>query len=160
MNQFYLSVGSNTDAANNLKAIVRALRKQTEVMAVSSVYESPDSEGGGRVYLNAAVQVADKRPPATLKREVLRPIEEHLGRERNKQAVTADIDIVMVNSDVLSYEGREIPDPDILRHAHIARPLADIAPNLVHPLAEQPLSAIAGQLDVSPLKRRDDITLA
>lgn len=152
-NIIYLSIGSNTNAAHNLHEIVRKLRELVTVVSVSPVYVGTDTSGGDSVYYNAALCVETTLDPADLKQQVLKPVEDALGRTRDTSAVTADIDIVLVNEDVLTYNGREIPDPDVMTAAHVAVPLADIAPDYVHPVAGQTLADIA-----TPLARTDAIT--
>ncbi len=159
-NVIYLSIGSNTAAAYNLRQIVQKLREWVTVVNISPVYAGQDASGGEGVYFNAALCAETPLSPAELKRQVLNPIENLLGRTRNTSAVTADIDIVLVNEDVLTYDGRDIPDPDVLTTAHVAVPLADIAPNYVHPVEGRTLADVAATVaDRDALTRRDDITL-
>ena len=58
--------------------------------------------------------------------------------------------------------GRPVPDPDILRYAHVAVPLAEIAPDLCHPVSGEQLADIAHRLATEasrPPARRRDIRL-
>ncbi|MEL6272550.1 MAG: 2-amino-4-hydroxy-6-hydroxymethyldihydropteridine diphosphokinase [Chloroflexota bacterium] len=159
MNTIYLSIGSNTDPETNLREMVRLLREKSAVLDVSPVYESADSSGGDMVYLNAAVLLQTPYDPEAFKEGVLVTIEDRLERESSGPFVTADLDIVLVNEDVLEYLGRQIPDPGILKHAFIARPLADIAPAYTHPVTGQTLREIADAIEDATITRRDDITL-
>ncbi len=159
-NIIYLSIGSNTNATHNLREIVRKLRERVTVVSVSAVYEGKDEGGGDLVYWNAALCVETTLSPASLKRGVLQPVENLLGRTRDTSAVTADVDIVLVNEEVLTYDGRSIPDADVLTAAHVAVPLADIAPDYVHPVNGRTLEAIAADLAATgTVTRRDDISL-
>jgi 2-amino-4-hydroxy-6-hydroxymethyldihydropteridine diphosphokinase len=123
------------------------------------VYASTDAAGGDAVYLNAAAIVETTLDAAALKTEVLRPLESALGRERGGAAVTADADIVLFNREVTSYLGRDLPDPDVTTRAHVALPLADIAPDYVHPVSGQTLAQIAAALRSPAIHRREDIRL-
>lgn len=159
MNTLYLSIGSNTNPERNLREMVRLLRERATVTAVSPVYESADATGGGLVYLNAAVIVHTPYDAEAFKEGVLTVIENRLERESSGAFVTADLDIVLVNDAVMEYLGRQIPDPGVTQHAYIALPLADIAPDITHPVTGATLATIAARFKDAPITRRDDITL-
>jgi 2-amino-4-hydroxy-6-hydroxymethyldihydropteridine diphosphokinase len=158
-----ISLGSNIDPERNLPDAVRRLARHCRLLAASPVYET---EPVGRTdqpnFLNAAVLVETYRTPADLKKEVLLAIEQELGRVRtaDKNAPrTIDLDISLFGDQLLELEGRHIPDPDILKFAHVARPLADLAPQVRHPETGQTLADIAESLADGGLQRRDDIEL-
>jgi len=93
---------------------------------------------------------------------VIDRIEEELGRRRgpNKNAPrTIDLDVILYGDQVLGLRGREIPDPDLLRYPHIARPAADIAPDWVHPQTSDSLRAIADRIPQRGISPRPDIVL-
>ena len=60
--------------------------------------------------------------------------------------VSIDIDIAFYGQQCFQLDGNQIPDPDILRYAHLALPLADIAPDWYHPDADATLHHIADHL--------------
>jgi 2-amino-4-hydroxy-6-hydroxymethyldihydropteridine diphosphokinase len=156
-----VSVGSNIDPERNLSAAVERLRERCRVTAVSTVYETEPV--GGREqprFLNAAVLLETDLTPAQLRAQVLRPIEQDLGRVRTSDKYgprTIDLDISLYGDRVLELGGRRIPDPDILRYAHIAVPLADVAPEQRHPETGQTLADIARQLPHAGLQPRPDL---
>ena len=83
-------------------------------------------------------------------------------RTENKNAPrTIDIDIVLFNHDILRVGQRPIPDPEVLKRSFVAIPLAEIAPDYVHPETGQTLQAIAKQFDSKEvgMRRREDIVL-
>ncbi len=157
-NTIYLGIGSNTNADTNLPQIVRLLRDKLTVVAVSSVFETPDTTGEHAPYLNAAVVVETALDPEALKAGVLVNIEDALNRTRPGPFVTADVDILLVNDEVLTYAGREVPDPSVTSHAYAAVPLADVAPGYIHPVTGETLARIAARLGDIP--RREDVLLA
>jgi 2-amino-4-hydroxy-6-hydroxymethyldihydropteridine diphosphokinase len=111
-------------------------------------------------FLNAAAWVETDLGAAAFKREVLELIEEELGRVRTADknaARTIDLDITLFNDQVLDIEHRHIPDPDLLRYAHVAVPVADLAPQVRHPETGQTLQQIADSLPHSGLWRRSDV---
>lgn len=86
-------------------------------------------------------------------------IEAQLGRVRvpgDKFAPrTIDLDISLYGDAVLELDGRHIPDPDGLRYAHIAVPLADITPAWRHPEDGRTLGEIAAELGAGDLARQE-----
>ncbi len=134
-----IGVGSNIDRERNLPAGIRGLRRhpRIRVAAVSRVYKSPavGSTNGAPDFHNAAVLASTDLGPEELRTE-LREIEARLGRERTADRNaprTLDLDIVYYADLVREFEGWRIPDPDAGSAAHIALPVAEVAPELVHP---------------------------
>ena len=165
-NRVFVSLGSNIHPEVNLPAAVRALAEHTEVdlIATSLVYETaPIGTLDQANFLNAAVLLRTPLSAEALKREVLAPIEQALGRVRtpDKNAPrTIDLDIALYSYAVLVTGGRRIPDPDVLRYPHVAVPLADLAPYYVHPELGETLEEIAGRLTLMPVRRREDVALS
>lgn len=142
--QVFLGLGANVDAEHNLRAAVRLLDEHIAVQAASRVYRSMALAKDGQplpdhpTFLNAALLILTDLPPDQLKVEVLRPIEAQLGRQRDdSDPVRHPIDI-----DILLY-GHKVVDPETLMRAHIALPLADLAPDFVHPTDGRTLGQIA-----------------
>jgi GTP cyclohydrolase I len=89
-------------------------------------------------------------------------IEEELGRVRtsDKNAPrTIDLDVSLYNDEVLEFGQRRIPDPELVRFSHIARPLADLAPRYRHPQTGETLEEIARRLPEVGMVRRPDLEL-
>jgi 2-amino-4-hydroxy-6-hydroxymethyldihydropteridine diphosphokinase len=146
----YLTLGSNVEPADNLPAGLALLRPHG-LAAVSGVYETaPIGTGDGRPFLNAAVLLVTDTSPEEFKVAVCRRIEAQLGRIRRPDDKfaprTIDLDIALWDDIVRKVLGSPVPDPDIVRHLHVARPLADLAPDLVHPTDGRTLGAIAAAL--------------
>ena len=149
----FLSLGSNIEPQNHLPLAVRQLAELVTVRGRSKVYASaavgapPDSPP----FLNAAVEIATNLEPAELKYQILRPLEARLGRVRNEDrnaARTLDLDLALWGSRIVDDPRHSIflPEADILRYAHVALPLADLAPEFRHPLSGQTLREIAAAL--------------
>ncbi len=165
MIQVYLALGSNIDAEHNLREAVRrlALMPSCRVLAVSPVYETaPVGKTDQPNFLNAAALIETDLSPDELKAQVLQRIEHELGRIRtvDKNAPrTIDLDIALFGDQIVQVGQRHIPDPDLLRYAHIAVPLADLSPSFRHPETGQTLFAISQGLPASGLVPRPDIVL-
>jgi 2-amino-4-hydroxy-6-hydroxymethyldihydropteridine diphosphokinase len=150
-NRAYLSLGSNIQKERNLPRAVALLRAAGRLLAISHAYESePVGRGDQPTFLNAAVLLETRLSGSELKQTIIADIEEQLGRVRDpldKNAPrTIDVDVALWNEEVGEILGRPVPDPDILNFAHVAVPLAEIAPDLVHPRCGLTLAAIAQRL--------------
>lgn len=155
----FISLGSNICPAENILAAVELLRRYTTVLGVSPVYRSaPQGFLEQEPFLNVAVKVHTLRTPARFKADVNDRIESELKRVRdpqNKNAPrTIDLDISLWNDETIEYGCKpwQIPDVDIMRFAHVAIPLADLAPDLVHPTANKRLREIAAGFDEGDLR--------
>jgi 2-amino-4-hydroxy-6-hydroxymethyldihydropteridine diphosphokinase len=158
----FLALGSNINAERNLRAAVQRLAARFRLLAVSPVYETaPVGKTDQPNFLNAAALVETDLAAGDVK-HALQEIEQELGRVRtgDKNAPrTIDLDIALFGDQVLDLGQRHIPDPDLVQYPHIARPLADLAPELVHPETGQTLLEIAEGLPPGGLARRPEIVL-
>ena len=162
-NLAYLSLGSNIEPESNLPAAVKLLARFGYVRAVSSVWETePVGLADQPNFLNAAVLLETALSAQALRDEAIAQIEESLGRVRtaNKNAPrTIDIDIMLFNQDTLQIGQRHIPDPEILERPFVAIPLAEIAPDYVHPEIGRTLKQIAASLPATEMTLRPDVLL-
>ncbi len=164
-NRAYLSLGSNIAPERNLPAAVQKLAEFGHILAVSSVWESPPVGFADQPdYLNAAVLLETALSARELRETAITSVETALGRVRteNKNAPrTIDIDIMLFNRDVLRVGRRRIPDPEVLERPFVAIPLAEIAPQYVHPETGETLAAIAARFapEAAGMRRRADVVL-
>lgn len=152
MNLAYLSLGSNIEPETNLRAAVELLAAQTNLLAISSVWETrPLGLTGQPNFLNAAAIVETGLTAEQLKRQILMPIEQRLGRVRQADKNVPrpiDLDIVLFNREIFALGQRHIPDREIIERSFVALPLAEIAPNYKHPELGQTLAEIASKFEV------------
>lgn len=157
MNRAFISLGSNIDKEANMPAAVRMLQELCYLVAVSTVYETlPMGLPNQPNFFNLAVLVETTLRPDQLKQQVLDYVEQELKRlrtgDRNAPR-TMDVDLTLFNDEILDYSGHHIPDPDLLRFAHVAVPIADIAPELPHPETGEQMQAIAERLSARAAKK-------
>lgn len=157
----YISLGSNIEPEHNLTEAVRRLARRLRMVLVSPVYETqPVGKTEQPNFLNAALLARTELSANELKETILREIEDEQGRVRTQDKYaprTIDLDIALY---LPIAEGVErVVDPDILRQAHVARPLADLAPRLPHPETGQTLEEIAASLDDDSVCLRPDVDL-
>ncbi|MFC1976496.1 2-amino-4-hydroxy-6-hydroxymethyldihydropteridine diphosphokinase, partial [Chloroflexota bacterium] len=108
-------------------------------------------------FLNAATLVETDQSPESFKDEVIRRIEDDLGRVRTADKFaprSIDIDIMLFNDQVLDVDNRHIPDPEVLERPFVAIPLAEIAPDYRHPETGQTLRDIAQGFTVTEAEMR------
>jgi 2-amino-4-hydroxy-6-hydroxymethyldihydropteridine diphosphokinase len=164
-NLAYLSLGSNIEPERNLPAAVDRLGRWGRVQTVSTAWESaPLGFADQPNFLNAIVLLETSLSAQALRQEAIASIETALGRVRsaNKNAPrTIDIDIMLFNHDVLQVGQRRIPSPEVLERPFVAIPLAEVAPDYIHPETGQPLRQIGERFDpaAAGMRRRDDVTL-
>jgi 2-amino-4-hydroxy-6-hydroxymethyldihydropteridine diphosphokinase len=163
-NRAYLSLGSNIDPERNIEAALKRLADHGPVLAVSTIWETaPVGFTAQANFLNGAVVIETELSAAELKHQVLRSIEDELGRVRdaaNKNGPrTIDLDIILFNEAVLEVDGKPIPSPELLERAFVALPLAEIAPDYVHPLTGDTLQTLAGRFAAAQavMQPRDDL---
>lgn len=164
--QVYVSLGSNIEAEQNLAAAVKLLAATGGLRALSPVYETvPVGLRDQPNFLNAAALVETQLGAERFKVEILAGIERALGRVRtaDKNAPrTIDADIALFDLDIFELGHRHIPDPDLLKFPHVAVPLADLAPDLIHPETGETLAQIAERLSAGigkVLWQRPDVLL-
>ena len=159
-NIVFVSIGSNIKPAENIIAALARLRRYTTVLGISPVYQTaPQGFVEQEPFLNLAVRAHTLRSPEQFKAEVVDRIEAELKRMRdpvNKNAPrTIDLDVSLWNDEIFEFGDKPwmIPERDIVGFAHVAIPLADLAPDYVHPVVEKPLHIIAASLDATQLSR-------
>ena len=146
----FITLGSNIRPEQNLTAALALLRADVPIVRVSRVYETAPIESTGGNFLNAAVLIESETPPGVLKFGLLRPIEALLGRARteDKNAPrTVDLDIALYGTMIVDDADSQmvLPDPDILKKAHVALPIADLDPEFIHPVSGESLKLIAAR---------------
>lgn len=165
MARVYLSLGSNLgDRVALLRAAVERLRRTTDIrfIGASRLYETEpwESEPGEPLhrrhwYLNCAVAVDTALAPEPLLAE-LQAIEATLGRTRPPgtpearrfAARSVDIDILFYDDRIISVSDT-LHVPHLLLHerAFVLRPLADLAPELEHPVFYRTIRELLDELD-------------
>jgi len=131
----YVGVGSNIDADAMVTAGVQALAREFEQLACSPVYRAAAIGFDGDPFLNLVCRFSTGSDIATVDR-ILHHIEDQHGRRRDGprySSRTLDIDLLLYDDICLQQGGLTLPRDEILRYAFVLRPLADLAPELIHP---------------------------
>jgi 2-amino-4-hydroxy-6-hydroxymethyldihydropteridine diphosphokinase len=135
MSVVYLSLGSNIDRYRHIGAGLDALADQFGELRISSVYESEAVGFSGNNFLNLVVGIETDLTVAELS-DLLKGIETAHGRQRSApkfSSRTLDIDILTYDDWVGEHAGVWLPRPEITKNAFVLQPLAEIAPDRLHP---------------------------
>jgi 2-amino-4-hydroxy-6-hydroxymethyldihydropteridine diphosphokinase len=136
----YLSLGSNIgDRAANLRAAIDHLASLGKVVAVSSFYETEPVEVTSQPwFLNCAVALETEKMPKQLIAAIL-DLEQKMGRRRlqKKGPRTIDIDILLFGKSVIDMPGLTVPHPSMHERRFVLEPLAEIAPEALHPVLKR-----------------------
>jgi 2-amino-4-hydroxy-6-hydroxymethyldihydropteridine diphosphokinase len=136
----YLSLGSNVgNRAENLNSAIDRLRTLGEVVAVSSFYETEPVEFTAQPwFLNCVVKLDTEKTPEQLLAGIL-DIEQQLGRRRgrDKGPRIIDLDILLFGSSIVKAQGLTIPHPAMHERRFVLEPLAEIAPDMRHPVLKK-----------------------
>lgn len=133
----YLSLGSNLgDRAANLEAAISQLAELGDVVARSSFYETePIGFVHQPSFLNCVVALETELMPKQFLSRAL-AIEQKLGRRRTqaKGPRTVDIDLLLFGGSIVDTPALIIPHPAMHERRFVLEPLAEIAPEVRHPV--------------------------
>ena len=137
----YLSLGSNLgDRIANLRNAIARLKSLGSVKAVSSFYETEPVDFTAQPwFVNCAVALETEKMPRQLLRSLLE-IERGLGRRRRHQKKgprTIDLDILLFGNSIVNISGLAIPHPAMTERRFVLEPLAEIAPEVIHPVLKK-----------------------
>jgi len=136
----FLGLGTNLgDRAANLAAARQQLGAKLALIRASSVYETePWGYREQPAFLNQALQAETDLSPQRLLR-LLKRLERRLGRTRTFRygPRLIDIDILFYDRTVINSRRLQIPHPRLPERAFVLVPLAEIAPDFVHPTLGQ-----------------------
>ncbi len=132
----YLGLGSNVEAEKNLSMAMRELRRRYGELEASAVYQSAALGFEGDDFLNLVVRLRSNRTALELCQDI-ELIHNLAGRERgsNKWAARPlDIDLLLYNDAIIDEPPVKVPRNDVLAYSFVLRPLAELAPDLTHPV--------------------------
>lgn len=118
------------------------------VAKASSVYETQSwGKAGEPDYLNQVIMLQTSVPATDILERIL-AIEKRLGRQREEKwgSRTIDIDILFYGDEIINEPGLQVPHPRLHERKFTLEPLAEIAPELAHPLLNKSISAIKNEL--------------
>lgn len=135
----YVSLGSNVDPEVNIQKAVATMREVFGELRLSPVYQSAAVGFSGDDFLNLVAAFETEKPVEEIVAE-MHQVEDDLGRDRSQPRFSAraiDLDILLYDYLVLNYAGISIPRKEILRSAHVLKPLQDLIADKLHPVTGQ-----------------------
>ena len=151
MNSAYLLTGGNVgDRLQNLTIAAKHIAEHCgPVIHASSIYET--EPWGNRLqpaFLNQVLIVDTSLSARALLEQILR-MEVTMGRKRKEKygPRIIDIDLLFYNSDIIRLQHLQVPHPEMLKRRFVMQPLAEIAPEFVHPVFQLPLKTLLLQCE-------------
>ena len=143
----FLGLGSNKGDRD--KYIDEAIERISEINGVEVTKKAPvyETEPWGvkdqEFFLNTVIQIETTLPADTLHSELKR-IERELGRGSGEKwsEREIDIDLLFYGEDTIITENMKIPHHQIENRRFVLVPLADIAPEYVHPVLKKSISML------------------
>ncbi|MDB5115309.1 MAG: 2-amino-4-hydroxy-6-hydroxymethyldihydropteridine diphosphokinase [Mucilaginibacter sp.] len=138
MNDVFLLLGSNLGDRNLFlqQAVKHIEQGIAPVIQLSSVYET---QSWGKTdlpdYLNQVILLKTDLSAQDVLQKIL-AIEDMMGRKREEKwgSRIIDIDILYYNAEIINEPGLQVPHPELHKRRFTIEPLAEIAPDLIHPV--------------------------
>ena len=147
----YLALGSNLgDRAGHITHALRLLHERgaVTVICVATLYENaPMYVDDQPDFINTCAKIETTMRPHKLLEACL-AVEETMGRVRALEngPRNIDIDVVLYEDELVDDEVLTIPHPGMLERDFVLIPLAEIAPDVVHPGVEKRIAELAAEL--------------
>ena len=148
----YVALGANLgDRAANIRAALDALERTpgVRVTRVSSLIENPAVGGpeDSPSFLNGVAELETTLPPHALLARLLE-IEQSLGRERRTRWAPrpVDLDVILYGDQVIDTPDLKVPHPLMHERRFVLEPLAEIAPEVMHPVFKRSVRSLLAAL--------------
>ena len=151
MARVFVSLGSNIDPEANLHFGVDELRRRYRNVRVSAVYRNKAVGFEGDDFLNLVAEFESELSPFDICEDI-EAIHNLVGRDRNAgkwESRPLDIDLLLYNDLVLDERPVRVPRSDVLDYSFVLRPLAELAPDLRHPVTGKTLREHWHEFDAS-----------
>ena len=143
MPEVYLAAGSNVAPERHLACAARELAREFPGVRFSPWYRNRAADALGADFINLAAGFSTALPVREVQAR-LRAIEERCGRSRTAQPPppALDLDLVLYGDLVCEEPGLTLPRPQLLTRAYMLGPLAELAPQVMHPTAHRTIGEL------------------
>jgi 2-amino-4-hydroxy-6-hydroxymethyldihydropteridine diphosphokinase len=155
----YLGLGSNLEPRKNLALALLELQDRFGELVVSNTYTNAPVGFVGADFMNLVVQIESEVSAQDICKQI-ELIHNLSGRQRgsNKwESRPLDIDLLLYNDLILDEKPVRVPRDDILKYSFVLRPMAELAPELRHPVTGKTMRTHWQEFDAAshPLERAD-----
>ena len=155
METVFIGIGSNIgDSFTNCMKAVEEINKDpfTSTGPLSPFYRTePVGVSGQNWYINAVLTAYTTHTPGELI-EALLGIEKKMGRKRTGirwDSRIIDLDILLFGDSIISEQNLIIPHPRMHTRRFVMAPMADLVPDMIHPVLGKSMAEILGDIPVT-----------
>ena len=151
MAEAYVAAGSNVRPRASLTQALGVLAREFPGLRASRAYLNPAVGFTGDDFINLVIAFPAELPTEALL-ERLKSVERACGREPGAPKWgprTLDLDLLLHGDHTGRVAGRNLPHPDLLTRAWVLGPLAELAPDLIHPVTGEHIDALWRRFDQS-----------
>jgi len=149
MPEVYVAAGSNIDPLMNLRTALSALKRRIGSFSQSRAYRNASQGFEGPEFVNLVIGF-ETELTLTEVLSILQAVEGLCGRPRKAPKFaprSLDLDLLLYGDTVCATPAVTLPRPDLVKRAYMLGPLAEIAPNLVHPTLKQTIGELWKSFD-------------
>jgi 2-amino-4-hydroxy-6-hydroxymethyldihydropteridine diphosphokinase len=148
----FVGLGANLgDRQGNIRAAIQKLNEMdgVKVVRLSTLLENPAVGMGDDAppFLNGVAQVQTTLGSHALLRRLLE-IEHELGRDKREKWAPRpiDLDLLLFGQQIISSDELLVPHPLMHERRFVLEPLAEIAPDVVHPTLQMTIQGLLDEL--------------
>jgi 2-amino-4-hydroxy-6-hydroxymethyldihydropteridine diphosphokinase len=145
----WVAAGSNVRPRENLRRALVVLGAEFPGLRASRAFSNAAVGFQGDDFVNLVMRFSADLPlPALLER--LKAVERECGREPGGPKWgprTLDLDLLLYGDQLGRFPGALLPHPDLTTRAWVLGPLAELAPDLVHPVLGERFSELWRRFD-------------
>lgn len=157
MARVYIGIGSNIDKHLHIPRVIEELQTEFGEVTVSPIYQTTAVGFEGEDFYNLVVGINTRQTPQEMF-HYLRALEAAHDRSRTIGnqfiARTLDLDQLLYDDQRIEDATLSIPHHDIIRYAFVLKPLADIAPDLIHPVLQKSMQSLWQEFDQQSIQMR------
>lgn len=151
----FISVAGNLDPETAIPRALDQLHTLYPLTGISTFFRTePINRPEQPSYLNGVVSLFFDAHPRVLKYDILRPIEQAVGRVRTADAYAArpiDLDVVWYGDLWIDEPGLKLPDPDLRERVFLVAALLELAPDLKFPGTGELLRSLFSEEEINSL---------